>query len=103
VPTWTKSTFEVTIVSHTVWTSNVSATSKPSCGKTGPKTVQVGVSIGRTVSGDQKGTWWLDERNLYGFATKPGDQWIPVDASQKEKNIKKMEEICAKVPSSIDE
>jgi hypothetical protein len=43
------------------------------------------------------------ERNLYGFATKPGDQWIPVDASQKAKNIKKMEEICAKVPSSIDE
>ena len=43
------------------------------------------------------------ERNLYGFATKPGDHWVPVDAADKEKNVKKMEEICARTPTSIEE
>jgi hypothetical protein len=42
------------------------------------------------------------ERNLYDVV-KPRDRWIPADAAEKERNIKKMEEICAKVPSSIDE
>jgi len=41
--------------------------------------------------------------NLYGYATKPGDQWIPVDAADKNKNQKRMEKICAMAPTCIDE
>jgi hypothetical protein len=43
------------------------------------------------------------ERNLHGFATQPGDQWVPVDAADKDKNIKRMEEMCAVTPRCIDE
>ena len=43
------------------------------------------------------------ERNLHGYATKPGDQWIPVDAADEDKNRKRMEEMCARTPTCIDE
>jgi hypothetical protein len=43
------------------------------------------------------------ERNSHGFASKPGDQWVPVDAADKERLTKVMEEMCAKVPTCIDE
>jgi len=43
------------------------------------------------------------KRNLHGYATKPGDQWIPVDAADKDKNRKRMEEMCARTPTCIDD
>ena len=43
------------------------------------------------------------ERNSLGFATNPGDLWIPVDDAQKEENRRKMEEMCAMDPTSVDE
>jgi hypothetical protein len=43
------------------------------------------------------------ERNTHGYATKPGDHWIPVDAADKDKNRKRMEKICAETPTCIDE
>jgi len=43
------------------------------------------------------------ERNQDGFAKQPGDRWIPADDVDKEKMIKKMEEMRAKTPTSIDD
>lgn len=42
------------------------------------------------------------ERMQQGFA-QPGDQWIPSDAAEKEQNVRLMEEMCTKPPTSIDE
>jgi hypothetical protein len=39
------------------------------------------------------------ERNTHDFATKPGDYWAPVDAADKDKKVKEMEEMCAKIPT----
>jgi hypothetical protein len=52
---------------------------------------------------EPRGYQAVHDRNLDGFATKPGDHWLPVDAADKEKNVKRMEEMCAVTPKSIDE
>ena len=41
------------------------------------------------------------ERMQEGFA-QPGDHWFPKDAAEKDKNVKRMEEICATTSTSIE-